>query len=225
MALPRRPQTSPVLYPPSGTASHVLSPSSRSATKIVVLSAVALFCAACVSTDPLLKAVEARSGSAGLACGVVLPGDDSSQVDSCAVTAFQRGVPFWVRYGACASDGIFESFYLVSTGENLLRVIRYESAHTRATSRFGAVQLVVDRECAPEIFQVTPGHFRLGCRGNVAPQPFVTPRVTVMRQSASFRAARKSGPPAAPLATFPHSDHHLTPACSGLATLAADARR
>lgn len=143
---------------------------------------MALFGAACVSTDPLLEAVEARIGSAGLACGVVLPGDDSSHVDSCAVTAFRRGVPFWVRYGACAPDGVFESFYLVSRGENLLHVIRYENADTRATSRFGAARLVVDRECVPEIFQVTPGHFRLGCRGNVAPQPFIQPQVTVLRQ-------------------------------------------
>lgn len=152
---------------------------------------VALFCAACASTDPLLKAVEDRIGSAALACGVVLPGDDSSAVDSCAVSAFRRGVSFWVRYGSCAPDGAFESFYLVSTGEGLLHVIRYETGPTRATSRFGAPRFIADRPCEPEIFQVTPGHFRLGCRGSNAPQPFVPPTLTFLLPRPPVLSARR----------------------------------
>jgi hypothetical protein len=131
----------------------------------LALFAWCLFASSCASTDPLFKEVEARVGSAAIACGVVLPGDDSSQADACAVFAFQRGLPFWVGYGSCTTDGAFESLYIVSTGENRLRAIRYEISRARATSRFGAIRSVVDRECVPETFQVAPGHFRIGCPG------------------------------------------------------------
>lgn len=187
-ALPRRPRIGPAPGSRSGSAS--LSVRLAVVAPLAVLVASALVGPACVSTDPLLEAVEARLGSSSLACGVVLPGDDSSEADSCAVAAFRRGVPFWVRYGACTADGTFESFYLVFTPESLLHVIRYESAPTRATSRFGATRLVVDRPCVPEVFQVTPGHFRIGCRGNVAPQPFVSPALTLLRRGATVPAVR-----------------------------------
>src|SRR5512141_1691249 len=102
-------------------------------------ASVALWTGACGSVDPLLTTVEARAGPAAVACGLVLPGDDSSRADSCAVSAFRSGVPFWVGYGSCAGDQAFETLYLVSSGADQLREIRYDSSRARASSRFGAV--------------------------------------------------------------------------------------
>lgn len=135
-----------------------------------VLPLLLLPLAGCASQDLVLGEVRTRVGSGAIACGLVLPGADSSRADACSVSAFRSGAAFWVGYGSCGDAAVFDVTYLVSMAGRVVS-LRYETRRTERSSRFGPVRRVTERPCEPVLFQVAPGHLRLGCEPEAGRPP------------------------------------------------------
>jgi hypothetical protein len=63
---------------------------------LAIISAVS-----CATGTEIAVRVRTRTGPTAVDCGTVVPGADASAADACALSAYERGVPFWVRYAGC----------------------------------------------------------------------------------------------------------------------------
>ena len=124
---------------------------------LALLSAVG-----CATGTVVSERVRTWTGPRAVACGYVAPGADPSAADSCALSAWERGVPFWVRYGGCGCDVESETVFLLATDGRLL-TIRFEPEPDTRSSRFGPRLHLVEAECSPLVLQVSPGQHRLTC--------------------------------------------------------------
>jgi len=124
---------------------------------VALLSAVG-----CATGTEVAGRVRTWTGPRAVACGFVAPGADPSAADACALSAYERGVPFWVRYGGCGCDTFSETVFL-RTAEGRLLTIRYEADPETRSSRFGPRLHLAEAECSPLVLQVAPGQQRLTC--------------------------------------------------------------
>jgi hypothetical protein len=135
---------------------------------LALLSAVG-----CATGPDVSERVRTWTGPRAVACGYVAPGADASAADSCALSAWERGVPFWVRYGGCGCDVASETAFL-RTADGRLLTIRTEPEPETRSSRFGPRLHLAESECSPFVLQVAPGQHRLTCldeRVGVRPGP------------------------------------------------------
>jgi hypothetical protein len=124
---------------------------------------LAVLCAAgCTTGSELSGRVRTWTGPRAVACGTVAPGADPAAADSCALSAWERGVPFWVRYGGCGCDPASETVFLRAADGRLL-TIRTEPDPDTRSSRFGPRLHLAESECSPLVLQVAPGQHRLTC--------------------------------------------------------------
>lgn len=124
---------------------------------LAVLSAVG-----CATGTEVAGRVRTWTGPRAIACGTVAPGTDPSTADACALSAYERGVPFWVRYGGCGCDVASETVFL-RTADGRLLTIRTEPEPETRSSRFGPRLHLAEAECSPLVLQVAPGQHRLTC--------------------------------------------------------------
>lgn len=118
----------------------------------------------CATGTEVAERLRARTGPRAVACGYVAPGADPSAADACALSAWERGVPFWVRYGGCGCDDASETAFLRSADGRLL-MLRYEPGPDTRSSRFGTRLHLAEAGCSPLVLQVAPGQHRLTCLG------------------------------------------------------------
>ncbi len=116
----------------------------------------------CATGTDVAERVRTRTGPGAVACGAVAPGADASASDACALSAYERGVPFWVRYGGCGCDAASETVFL-RTMDGRLLTIRTEPDSGTRSSRFGPRLHLAEAECSPVVLQVAPGQHRLTC--------------------------------------------------------------
>ena len=109
------------------------------ASWLAVLSTVG-----CATGTDVAVRVRTWTGPSAIACGYVAPGANAAAADSCALSAYERGVPFWVRYGGCGCDAASETVFL------------------RAVDG-GPRWHLAESECSPLVLQVAPGQHRLTC--------------------------------------------------------------
>lgn len=121
----------------------------------------------CASGSEVSEHVRAWTGPRAVACGTVAPGADPTAADACALSAWERGVPFWVRYGGCGCDPASETVFLRAADGRLLTIRTEPDADTRS-SRFGPRLRLAESECTPFVVQVAPGQHRLTCLGERA---------------------------------------------------------
>jgi hypothetical protein len=124
---------------------------------LAVLSA-----AGCATGTEVAGRIRTWTGPKAVACGTVAPGADAAAADACALSAYERGVPFWVRYGGCGCDAASETAFL-RTADGRLLTIRYEPEPDTRSSRFGLRLRLAESECSPLVLQVAPGQHRLTC--------------------------------------------------------------
>jgi hypothetical protein len=129
----------------------------------------------CATGTEVAERVRTRTGPGAVACGAVAPGADASVADACALSAWERGVPFWVRYGGCGCDAESETVFL-RTMDGRLLTIRAEPDPETRSSRFGPRLHLAEAECSPLVLQVAPGQHRLTCldervAGKPGPRP------------------------------------------------------
>lgn len=124
---------------------------------LALLSAVG-----CASGTEVAGRVRTWTGPRAIACGYVAPGADASAADACALSAYERGVPFWVRYGGCGCGAASESVFLRTADGRLLTIRSKPETETRS-SRFGPRLHLAETECSPLVLQVAPGQHRLTC--------------------------------------------------------------
>lgn len=124
---------------------------------LVFLSAVG-----CATGTEVAGRVRTWTGPRAVACGTVAPGADASAADACALSAYERGVPFWVRYAGCGCDAASETVFL-RTADGRLLTIRTEPDPETRSSRFGPRLHLAEAECSPLVLQVAPGQHRLTC--------------------------------------------------------------
>ena len=116
----------------------------------------------CATGSEVSDRVRTWTGPGAVACGTVAPGADPSAADACALSAWERGVPFWVRYGGCGCDPTSETAVL-RTPEGRLLTIRTEPDPDTRSSRFGPRLHLAQSECTPFVVQLAPGQRRLVC--------------------------------------------------------------
>ena len=129
----------------------------RLATWLALLSAVG-----CATGSDVSDRVRTWTDPRAVACGTVAPKIDPSATDTCALSAWERGVPFWVRYGGCGCDVTSETVFL-RTADGRLLTIRTEPDPDTRSSRFGPRMHLAESECSPLVLQVAPGRHRLTC--------------------------------------------------------------
>ncbi|MFN7987959.1 MAG: hypothetical protein U0529_10830 [Thermoanaerobaculia bacterium] len=129
----------------------------RLAPWLAILSATG-----CTTGPEVSERVRTWTGPMAVACGTVAPGADPSAADSCALSAWERGVPFWVRYAGCGCDSTSETVFLRAADGRLL-TIRTEPEPDTRSSRFGPRLRLAESECSPLVLQVAPGQRRLTC--------------------------------------------------------------
>ncbi|HYN44188.1 MAG TPA: hypothetical protein VE129_20605 [Thermoanaerobaculia bacterium] len=78
------------------------------------------------------------------------------------LSAYERGVPFWVRYGGCGCDAASETVFLRALDGRLL-TIRTEPDPDTRSSRFGLRLHLAESACSPLVLQAAPGQYRLTC--------------------------------------------------------------
>ncbi len=116
----------------------------------------------CATGTEVAGRVRTWTGPRAVACGYVAPGTDPSAADACALAAYERGAPFWVRYGGCGCDAASETVFL-RTADGRLLTIRTEAEPETRSSRFGPRLHLVEADCSPLVLQVAPGQQRLTC--------------------------------------------------------------
>jgi hypothetical protein len=120
------------------------------------------FLAGCGTQGSLSAGLQVRAGAEALFCGYVAPGADASSADSCALDAYDRGIPFWVRYGRCGDDPASETIFMRAADGRLL-LLRFEADPAVRSSRYGPKLRLVESACQPVIVMIAPGHHRLTC--------------------------------------------------------------